>query len=514
MLIASPGFMSTTSVWQAGLPASSRPQLTGTKQADVCVVGAGIAGLTTAYLLAKAGQTVVVLERADIGGGETSLTSAHLSNLPDFKYSDLVKMHGIDVLRKVAESHTAAIRSIENIVETENIVCGFQRVPGYLMPSQKDEEDTLEREFRDASGAGLPVMKVDTVPLVRVPDRPALRFPNQAQFHPMRYLTALAKICEMRGVRIYGSTQAESIDPGNPATVKTSNGAMVRAMVVVQASNAPFAHTLTMHTKQTAYRTYVAAFPFRSAEMEKALIWDTADPFHFVRTFRTQDGRDLLLVGGEDHKTGHDPEEGSPLTHLTAWARNHFDIQGDADFFWSGQILEPVDGLAYIGRVPGEDHQNLYLVTGTSGNGLTYGTIAGLLLSDLVQGKPNPWQNTYDPGRVNLKATTEFVSHNLNAVAQYAEWITPGEVSNDHEIAPGSGAILRDGLSKLAVYKDPGGAVHRLSATCPHMGCLVSWNPEEKTWDCPCHGSRFAPEGAVLNGPAVQPLAKAEQRTS
>ena len=501
--------MSTTSVWQASVPAKPYPALDGIEHADVCIVGAGIAGLTTAYLLATAGQNVVILERAQVGGGETSLTSAHLSNLPDFKYSDLVKKHGIEVLRKVAESHTAAIRTIEHIVGKEYIDCSFQRVPGYLVPAEAGAEDILEREFRDASGAGLPVARVDTVPLLRAPNQLALRFPNQAQFHPMRYLNALAASCEKRGVRIFCGTNVEGIDPGKSATVRVPNGAMVRANAVVEASNSPFAQTVTMHTKQTAYRTYVAAFACRNSDAEKALIWDTADPFHFVRTLKAGDGQDYLLVGGEDHKTGHDPAdgEGSPQAKLTSWARANFDVQGDAAYFWSGQVLEPVDGLAYIGRIPSDDHGNLFVVTGTSGNGLTYGTIAAMMLTDMIQGKASPWQSVYDPGRVNLKATTEFVSHNLSAVAQYADWITPGEVSADADIAPGCGAILRDGMAKLAVYRDDAGVVHRLSATCPHMGCVVAWNGEEKTWDCPCHGSRFAADGAVLNGPAVTPLA-------
>jgi glycine/D-amino acid oxidase-like deaminating enzyme len=250
--IAFEGFMSTTtSAWKAGIaPGATYPKLEGIEQADVCVVGAGIAGLTTAYLLANAGRKVIVLERGEVGSGETSLTSAHLSNLPDSKYSDLVKKHGVEVLRKVAESHTAAIRTIETIAGTEEIECDFQRVPGYLVLAEGDVEDTLEREFRDASGSGLPVAQVGTVPLVRSANQPALRFPNQAQFHPMRYLNGLAAACVKRGVRIFGGSNAEAIDPGKPATVRMPNGAAVHAGAVVEASNSPFAQTVTMHTKQ------------------------------------------------------------------------------------------------------------------------------------------------------------------------------------------------------------------------------------------------------------------------
>lgn len=482
-------------------------------EADVCIVGAGIAGLTLAYLLAKEGRQVLVLDRNTLGSGETSRTSAHLASMLDYRYSELVQWHTPEDLRLVARSHADAIGAIENIAGTEGIDCSFGRVAGYLVPTPEDSSDVIKSELRDASGAGLRVSKTDSVPYLLDANRPALRVEDQAVFHPVRYLHGLANAARKAGVEIAGGANVQSIEPGKPATVVLDDGTRIRAQHVVQASNTPFAHTFTIHTKQAAYRSYVATYKLNNSDtIEDALIWDTADPFHYVRTYRDMpDGPVYLVAGGEDHKTGHPPSNGEPFRRLDAWVRQHFDVQGEAETRWSGQILEPMDGLAYIGRVDDDEHSNLYMVTGTSGNGLTYGTLAARLLADLIARRPNDLEKVYSPGRVNLRATTTFVKENVDVIAQFTDWVTPGEVATDRDILPGAGAILRDGASKQAVYRDVQGVVHKFSAVCPHMGCLVSWNHAEHTWDCPCHGSRFAPKGQILNGPTTDALKPAEK---
>jgi nitrite reductase/ring-hydroxylating ferredoxin subunit len=230
-----------------------------------------------------------------------------------------------------------------------------------------------------------------------------------------------------------------------------------------------------------------------------------ADPtYHYVRLSGFDEPDEILIVGGEDHKTGQAEDTEERFARLLAWARPRFPLAGEPASAWSGQVLEPIDGLAFIGLNPGDRHT--YIVTGDSGNGMTHGTVAGLLITDLIQGRENPWATLYDPGRLTLRAATRFARENLNVAVQYAAIATGGDVESAAAVRRGSGALVREGLRKIAVYRDEHGGVHRLSAACPHLGCIVTWNDTERTWDCPCHGSRFGPTGQVLNGPAITPL--------
>ncbi|MGH8639292.1 MAG: FAD-dependent oxidoreductase, partial [Burkholderiales bacterium] len=259
---------------------------------------------------------------------------------------------------------------------------------------------------------------------------------------------------------------------------------------------------------------YVIGVRVPAGAISHALYWDTADPYHYVRLQRTSNrdvGGDnvaafeVLIVGGEDHKTGQAQDAEARFTRLERWARERFPAAGDVEFRWSGQVMETQDGLAFIGRNP-MDAENVFVVTGDSGMGMTHGTIAGILLTDLIVGRENPWADLYSPSRIRTGAAGEFVKENLNVALQYTAWITGGEVASVDEIAPNTGAVLREGLIKVAVYRDEAGELHRRSAVCTHLGCIVSWNPAARTWDCPCHGSRFDRFGTVVNGPAPSDL--------
>jgi Rieske Fe-S protein len=238
----------------------------------------------------------------------------------------------------------------------------------------------------------------------------------------------------------------------------------------------------------------------------RGLYWDTEEPYHYVRLADGADGDRLLIVGGEDHKTGQAHEPEARFGALLAWTRRHFPMAGDIAFRWSGQVIEPNDYMAFIGRNPGDE--NVYIATGDSGHGMTHGTIAGMLIPDLILGVENRWATLYDPSRVTTRSAGPFVKENVNVAAQYIDWVTPGEVSSPDEIKPGSGAVMRQGAKKFAVYRDDDGSIHIRSAVCTHLYCIVDWNSLEKTWDCPCHGSRYDPFGRVLNGPAVADLAE------
>ena len=330
---------------------------------------------------------------------------------------------------------------------------------------------------------------------------------NQGQFHPLKYLAGLARAIVRHGGRIHcGSHVAEFEKKPRRPQVKTADKHTVTADAVVFTTNSPVNDWVTMHTKQAPYRTYVIAVRIPRDAVAPGLYWDTMNPYHYVRLAGDTDGEPLLVVGGEDHKTGQADDLERRFGALLEWTRQRFPMAGDIASRWSGQVIEPNDYMAFIGRNPGDD--NVYIATGDSGNGMTHGTIAGMLIPDLILGVENRWAKLYDPARITARSAVPFVKENVNVAAQYVDWVTPGEVSSPDAIEPGTGAIMRDGAKKFAVYRDEAGAVHIRSAVCTHLYCIVDWNSVEKTWDCPCHGSRFDPYGRVLNGPAISDLAE------
>ncbi|MFC7331885.1 FAD-dependent oxidoreductase [Rhodocista pekingensis] len=474
--------------------------------ADVVVVGAGIAGMTTAYLLAREGRQVLVVDKGPVGGGETSRTTAHLSNAIDDRYSFLEQQVGEEGARLAAESHTAAIEMIGRIAEQEGIDCDFRRVDGWLFLSPEHRRDHLEEELAAAHRAGL--ADVELVEDFSLGDYrgPALRFPRQAQVDPMKYVRGLAGALRAHGGHIVTGHRIVEVEGGEVATIHADDGRVLRAQACVVATNTPFLDRVAIHTKQAPYRSYVVGLAVPRGAVAPALWWDTREDYHYVR-LQAGTGGDVLIVGGEDHKTGEAHDMGQRFTRLEHWARNHFPMAGEVLYRWSGQVMEPFDGLGFIGRNPA-DTANILIATGDSGMGMTHGTIAGMLLTDMLQGRDNAWAGLYDPDRKPKRNLREYVKENLDVAREFARGhLGPAEVSSEAAIAPGQGAVLREGVAKVAVYRAEDGSVTRVSAICPHLGCTVRWNDLERSWDCPCHGSRFTPEGGVIGGPAVQPLA-------
>jgi glycine/D-amino acid oxidase-like deaminating enzyme/nitrite reductase/ring-hydroxylating ferredoxin subunit len=448
-----------------------------------------------------------VLEQRDLRGGQTARTTGHLCSAVDDRYFELESMFGEDGAREVARSHAAAVDAIEAIALREGIDCGFARVDGYLVQGRGDlRAGILDREYEAAARAGLDVERLPGAPGALAVFGEALRFSGQARFHALRYLAGLARAAQARGVRIHGGTCATGVEGGSEAGVATDLGPSVRADAVVVAANVPFNDRLAIHTKQAAYRTYVLALRVARDAVPDALLWDTLDPYHYVRIAH-DNGGSWLVVGGADRKVGQDDAPEARYEELEAWTREHFPMARAVSYCWSGQVVEPVDSLAFIGHNPGFA-DNVYVVTGDSGNGLTHATIAGLLLPDLIAGRDSPWASLYAPNRRTLRAAGEYLKENANFVPYYGELLTGGDVDSVAELAPGEGAVLRQGLHKVAVWRDPQGALHAHSAICPHLGCVVHFNRAESSWDCPCHGSRFAAaDGARLNGPADRGLA-------
>ncbi|HUQ52938.1 MAG TPA: FAD-dependent oxidoreductase [Gammaproteobacteria bacterium] len=496
------------SAWMDVAPRAFAP-LERNSTADVCVVGAGIAGLSTAYALACEGRSVVVLDDGAIGGGMTQRTTAHLSNAVDDRYFEIERMHGEDGARVVAASHTAAIDRIEQTAAGEGIDCDFERVDGFLFVPPDESHEILEREIAAAHRAGLTGVEwLELQPLGAQFLEKCLRFPRQAQFHPLKYLNGVAEAVARRGGQIFCGTHAASVEGRKALRVETTSGHKVSAGAVVVATNTPINDVVAIHTKQAPYSTYVVALRIPALGANHALYWDTLDPYHYVRLQRYSD-YELLIVGGEDHKSGQANDGEERFARLERWAREHFPIAEAVELRWSGQVMEPADGVAFIGRNPG-DSDGVYIATGDSGMGMTHGTIAGILLTDLIMGRASPWTSLYDPSRKMVHGVVEFAKENVNVAAQYLkDYASGGERSSADELAPGEGAILRRGLAKIAAFRDEDGTLHELSATCPHLGCVVSFDAVEKTWNCPCHGSRFDCHGHVVVGPANRDLQRA-----
>jgi glycine/D-amino acid oxidase-like deaminating enzyme/nitrite reductase/ring-hydroxylating ferredoxin subunit len=485
------------------------PPLPADATCDVCVVGAGIAGLTTALLLAREGAKVIVLDSARPGSGESSRTTAHLSNAIDDRFYNISRWHGREGARLAAQSHAAAIDRIQSFVEELDIPCDFRRVDGYLFAADDHDPSRLDDELEAAQNAGLRDVSLVPWPIDGGGPR-CLRFPQQAQMSPWPYLAALADEFIGLGGRLHGDTRVHDIMEGRSPVARTETGLRVAAKSLVVATNTPINDRFAIHTKQAPYRTYVVSLLVPHDAMPLGLYWDNGDPYHYVRLAPSRvPGMCALIVGGEDHKTGQDEKPDPRLDRLEHWARLRFPVLAESPSErWSGQVMETIDGLGYLGRNPGA-HDNIFVATGDSGMGMTHGTLAGMIITDLVANRANPWSHLYNPGRMTLAASLSYTSENFNVARQYLDWGRPHAKDAVDDLPPGSGRVVQRGAHKVAIYRDAEGSLHERSAVCPHLGCIVSWNDTEKSWDCPCHGSRFLADGSVVNGPSAESLAPA-----
>jgi len=503
----------STSIWMATADMPHFEPLSGDVDTDVCVIGGGIAGLTTAYLLAKEGRRVLLVEAAELGAGDTGRTTAHFFP-PDNRYFHIEERFGPEGAAVVADSFARATDEVEAIVAAEQIDCDFRRLDGYLFSLTDDGRPELSREAAAARRTRVAVDELPRVPGLSFDTGPCVRFANLAQFHPLRYLAGLAGAIVRRGAQIHTGTRAVDVTADRHRQIVHTERGLVRADAVVVATNTPFNDRFVMHTKQSAYRTYVVGLRVPRDAVPRILLWDNGDPYFYVRLASIGDGADeLLIVGGSDHKVGQDEHPEWRYTRLEEWTREHFPMAGDVEYRWSGEVMEPADGIAYLGRNP-LDEDRVFVITGDSGNGMTHCTAGAMLVADLIAGRENPWAWLYDPARKPSHGIGEFLREQANTLAQYGDWLKRGDAPSFDAIAPGHGAIVQDGARKLAVSRDDDGTLHVHSAACTHLGCIVSWNPVERSWDCPCHGSRFDTEGQPLHGPAAKPLDKFDAHAS
>lgn len=506
----------TTSVWMEIPPPSPFPALDRDIDCDVCIIGAGIAGLTTAYMLAEEGKSVVVIEKfPQIAQGESARSTAQLVIFTDFPYSLLKRMHG-DKILLIAESHRYAKETIGRIASDEGIECDYREAPVFLFAPRSSDREQLDKESRVLEEINVPFLRHERLPAPGLPAYPCLEIPDMAQIHILKYLYGLGEAVGRKGVTIYTDTKASEIDEKDEyVQLQTAHGNVIRCQHLVTATNSPVSVLTGVHLKQSAWRTYVVGLRIEKGSLPYAIWWDTLEPYHYVRLVEFPD-YDLLIAGGEDHHTGRD-EKGGPdimsgetgdtperFEALENWARGIFPQCGDLLYRWSGQVMESVDGIGYNGRHLGD--KRIFVITGDTGSGTTNATLGARIITDQIMGRENPWADLYSPARLNFRAADELFREASGAFWQFTDYVSAGDLDGSADIARGSGALLREGLKKVAVYKDEQGVLHRMSPVCPHVGCIVQWNAVEKSWDCPCHGSRFDCYGKVMNGPARSDL--------
>jgi glycine/D-amino acid oxidase-like deaminating enzyme/nitrite reductase/ring-hydroxylating ferredoxin subunit len=477
-------------------------RLEGNKEAEVVVIGGGITGLTTAMILAEAGRKVILLEALRIGDGTTGYSSCHLTTDIDEEYRSISTDFDEEITKIVAESRKAGIGFIEKTSRDKNINCDFKRVPGYWYTEVAEDISKLREEFAVASKAGLEVSLVNSVPLP-FPVKQGLRFDNQAQFHAQKYLNGIAGFLESKGCELFENSLVNHIDEKDDYYwVKTSSG-MVKAKKIILATHLPvFFNVLQMVS--APYRSYMIAARLHNENYPEGLFWDTAEPYHYIRSYTDEHGP-LILVGGADHKTGDEEASKQSFHDLEKYTRARFDVKEIA-YRWSAQFYEPADGLPYIGRTMFS--KNAYVATGFSGDGLVYGTIAAMLISDMILEKENKWLRAYDSRRFTPAASAfEFIKENADVFRHFIS-DRNADTFQLSDVKPGEGKIVKINGEKLAVARDEHNELHALSPVCTHMKCFVQWNYAEKSWDCPCHGSRFNLDGEVIYGPAVKELEK------
>jgi glycine/D-amino acid oxidase-like deaminating enzyme/nitrite reductase/ring-hydroxylating ferredoxin subunit len=490
----------------ASFPTFSR--LDRNEYTDVVVVGGGITGLTTAYLLSAAGKSVVLLERSRCAQVDTGHTTAHLTMVTDARLSELADKFGKPRAGAVWDAGLAAIAEIDTIVRANDVDCQFEWVDGYLHAPRGEAADTdgLKRDAELAHELGFDATFLDEVPWAGTP---GIRFNEQARFHPRQYLAALARALDDRGVRICEHSDATDFS-ARPLSVK-ANGYTVVCDDIVLATHNPLVGIAGMtsatlfQTKLALYTSYVIGARIPHGSMPDALFWDTASPYQYVRLEPHRDF-DIVIFGGKDHKTGQAEDTSACLASLEQDLAERVP-EAEVTHRWSGQVIETADGLPYIGATA--EHQ--FVGTGFAGNGMTFGTLSAMLLTDAILGRSNPWADLFAPDRKAVHGVVDYLRENID----YPYYMLRDRVAGANNrslrsVKRGSGQVIERDGRKVAAYRHPDGSITLRSATCTHMGCIVGWNSAERTWDCPCHGSRFTPEGAVIAGPAESPLDEVE----
>jgi glycine/D-amino acid oxidase-like deaminating enzyme/nitrite reductase/ring-hydroxylating ferredoxin subunit len=466
-------------------------------EVDVAIVGAGIAGLSVATLLKQQGKTVAVVDSNRVAAGVSGYTTAKLTSQHSLIYDKLIQNFGEDRAKAYAQANQSAIEQVRLLVQSLGIDCALSPTDAYVFTENPEELPKLRAEAAAAAKLGLPASFVDTPPLPFKVDG-AVKFTGQATFHPRRYLLALAQNIPGEGSHIFENTRVTGLHGGEPCSLETETGKVTAEKIVV-ASHFPLNEKFFYALRMYQHRSYVLGVRLDGPLPDGVFI--STEPVRSIRPHRDRDG-EILMIGGEGHRTGEGGDTVQRYLTLEEWAKSHFSVRS-IDYRWSTQDCQTADGLPYIGRLmPTSEH--VFVATGFAGWGMTNGTVAGMLLSDLVLGKDNPRADVYDPNRMTMDAVAGSAKH-IGSVATHFVGDRHAEAEVE-DLTAGDASISESEEGKVAAYVDEAGVRHELSPVCPHMGCFVQWNPAEKSWDCPCHGSRFGIDGRVLEGPAIHPL--------
>jgi glycine/D-amino acid oxidase-like deaminating enzyme/nitrite reductase/ring-hydroxylating ferredoxin subunit len=500
--------MTNVPAWIDDTPIRKFPKLQRNISADVLVVGAGVTGITVAYLLKKAGSKVALIERERVASIDTGHTTAHLTYVTDVGLQQLARNFGKDHAQAAWEAGAAAIDEIERIVEQEEIECEFARVPAYLHArvgaSSKKEASSLKKEADVAAKLGFDAAYLNSAPYFNLP---AVRFANQAKFHPRKYLRSLVATIPSSGSHVFEKSAASEFD-AKKHRVKVNRNWISFGRVVVATNNplvglAGMTAATLLQTKLSLYTSYVLGAQVPTGTIPEALFWDTREPYDYLRIDK-RSGFDYVVFGGEDHKTGQKRNTKRAYARLLTRLKKIIP-RVRVDHRWSGQIISTPDGLPYIG----ENAERQFIATGYCGNGITFGTVAAMMARDWTARRKNSWTELFAVERKKIKgAAWNYLRENKDyPYYMIKDRLARPEADSVRELRPGEGMIIGRRGKKVAAFRDTNGNIHRLSPVCTHLDCLVRWNPSESTWDCPCHGSRFKPTGEVIAGPAEEPLA-------
>jgi len=497
----------TKSVWTANIIPPTYPELTTDLEVDIAIVGGGITGLSAAYILAAEGKSVVVLEAHEIGKGSTAYSTGNLYTTVGERLHSIGERHGEDAMIEVVNSRMSAINFIEHRVLDHTIDCEFQRVPWNLFTtgSSNEKDSEIENEFDAARKSGLEA--INTVPMV-------FPFPNvskiatidhQAQINPYKYVLGLATAIDTRNCRIFENTKVINVEDGSPCIVHTKN-AKVKAKKVIMATHSPKG-IYEVHTEMEAYREFALAAKLKGDLPIEGIYWNMIGSDQYsVRPYSNEEGNFLVVVG-EPYLVGSLDDNEECLLKIEKYLYEYFDVDRIV-YRWAAQNYKSADGLPYIGTSPLQS--NTFIATGFKADGLVYGTLAGMIIADTILGHESDWAELYNPKRFTpIASAKQFAKENANVVSHLLkDYLFYGEVDRLKQIEQGEGKTLTLDGEKVAAYRDENNELHVVSSVCTHLGCIVHFNNVEKSWDCPCHGSRFTIDGEVIEGPAYKNLAK------
>ena len=492
-----------TSLWQdVQMPTSIQNK--SVIQYDVVIAGAGITGITAGYLLQKSGKSCLIIEAENIGFGTTGGTTAHINTFYDAQYDQVISDFGEDKARLLAETGPQVIHRIKTIIEELQIDCEFENRDSFIFSLDKDQTKKLDKMFEATKTLGIPTEKVSENPFP-IPFDAIIKIEGQAQFHPTKYIKAVSEeFIKIGGTIITGEKVTDVSAKDDKIEIQTTvskyqGSDFIWATHVIPNIN-------RMNFLAAPYRSYVLAFTLKSGDYPQAQGQDMSEPYHYYRS-QEIDGKKYVIAGGEDHKTGHEEDPESCFTKLESYVRQYFDVD-EISNRWSSQFYTPVDGLPFIGKAPGEDH--IYWATGYDGNGMTFGTLSAMMITDFISGKENKYEKLFDPSRLNVAAgIKDTLKENADAVFHLiGDKFRAEKIDSLSEIKNDEGKTVSFDGKTMSVYRDTQGQLHAVSSACTHMGGNVGFNDTEKSWDCPCHGARFDIEGKLLNGPATKDLEK------